>query len=165
MRDLRPTVSKAFSVPAGRNHSVLEPGIPRGHAQALGRFFRNLQLAFRRRGALPGSVRVGEVQDATSRLLEGLEFVIETPRGVFRLQNSLHGAVSIRELLDTGSEEEVELLGVQCRDGSYVPIRKTASEACAAGNFSFTSIHVLVDEYMDGAMSRRGRTGIEYDPG
>ena len=165
MRDLRPTVSKAFSVPAGRNHSVLEPGIPRGHAQALGRFFRNLQLAFRRRGALPGSVRVGEVQDATSRLLEGLEFVIETPRGVFRLQNSLHGVVSIRELLDTGSEEEVELLGVQCRDGSYVPIRKTASEACAAGNFSFTSIHVLVDEYMDGAMSRRGRTGIEYDPG
>lgn len=165
MRDLRPTVSKAFSVPAGRNHSVLEPGIPRGHAQALGRFFRNLQLAFRRRGALPGSVRVGEVQDATSRLLEGLEFVIETPRGVFRLQNSLHGAVSITELLDTGSEEEVELLGVQCRDGSYVPIRKTASEACAAGNFSFTSIHVLVDEYMDGAMSRRGRTGIEYDPG
>ena len=165
MRDLRPTVSKAFSVPAGRNHSVLEPGIPRGHAQALGRFFRNLQLAFRRRGALPGSVRVGEVQDATSRLLEGLEFVIETPRGVFRLQNSLHGVVSIRELLDTGSEEEVELLGVQCRDGSYVPIRKTASEACTAGNFSFTSIHVLVDEYMDGAMSRRGRTGIEYDPG
>ena len=165
MRDLRPTVSKAFSVPAGRNHSVLEPGIPRGHAQALGRFFRNLQLAFRRRGALPGSVRVGEVQDATSRLLEGLEFVIETPRGVFRLQNSLHGAVSIRELLDTGSEEEVELLGVQCRDGSYVPIRKTASEAGMAGNFSFTSIHVLVDEYMDGAMSRRGRTGIEYDPG
>ncbi|MEC8895027.1 MAG: hypothetical protein VX675_01775 [Planctomycetota bacterium] len=165
MSVLRPTVSKAFSLPAGRNHSVLEPGTPRGHAQALGRFFRNLQLAFRRRGALPGSVRVGEVQDATSRLLEGLEFVIETPRGVFRLQNSLHGAVSIRELLDTGSEEEVELLGVQCRDGSYVPIRKTASEAGMAGNFSFTSIHVLVDEYMDGAMSRRGRTGIEYDPG
>jgi len=165
MRDLRPTVSKAFSVPAGRNHSVLEPGIPRGHAQALGRFFRNLQLAFRRRGALPGSVRVGEVQDATSRLLEGLEFVIETPRGVFRLQNSLHGSVSIRELLDTGSEEEVELLGVQCRDGSYVPIRKAASEAGTAGNFSFTSIHALVDEYMDGAMSRRRRTGIEYDPG
>ena len=165
MSFLRPTVSKAFSAPAGRNHSVLEPGSPRGHAQALGRFFRNLQQAFRRRGALPGHARVGEVRDSTSRLLEGLEFVIETPRGVFRFQNSLYGAVTARELLDTGSEEEVELLGVQCRDGSYVPIRKAASEAGTAGNFSFTSIHALVDEYMDGAMSRRRRTGIEYDPG
>ena len=165
MSFLRPTVSKAFSAPAGRNHSVLEPGSPRGHAQALGRFFRNLQQAFRRRGALPGHARVGEVRDSTSRLLEGLEFVIETPRGVFRFQNSLYGAVTARELLDTGSEEEVELLGVQCRDGSYVPIRKAASEAGTAGNFSFTSIHALVDEYMDGAMSRRRRTGIEYDSG
>ena len=165
MRALRPTVSKAFSVPTGRNHSVVEPGVPRGHARALGRFFRNLEKAFRRRGALPGAVRVGEVQDSTNRLLEGLEFLIETPGGVFRFQNSLHGAVTVRELLDSGSEEEVELLGVQCRDGSYVPIRKAVGEGGRTGNFSFTSIHALVDEYMDGAMSRQQRTGIENDSG
>ena len=165
MRALRPTIAKAFSVPAGRNHSVLEPGVPRGHTQALGRFFRNLELAFRTRGAVADPAAADEVQAPGSRLLDGLEFVIETPRGSFRFHNSLHGAVAATELLGSGSEEAVELLGVACRDGSYVPIRKAAGGEGRTGNFSFTSIHALVDEYMDGAMSRRQGMGIENDSG
>lgn len=162
MSVLRPTVSRAFSAPAGKNHSVVEPGIPRGHAQAIGRFFRNLLQAFRRRDVLSGPPRAGGVQDSTSRLLDGLEFVVETPRGVFRFQNSLHGVVSIREILDCGAEAEVELLGVQCRDESYVPIRKAAKTGSreegkggGPGNFSFTSVHALVEEYMDGEPGRQ----------
>ena len=165
MRALRPTIAKAFSVPAGRNHSVIEPGVPRGHAQALGRFFRSLELAFRTRGAVMDPADAGKVQDSGSRLLDGLEFMIETPRGGFRFHNSLHGAVAAIELLENGSEEAVELLGVECRAGSYVPIRKAAGEGGRTGNFSFTSIHALVDEYMDGAMSRRQGMGIENDSG
>ena len=154
MRALRQTLVKAFSAPAGRKHSVLEPGVPQGHAQALGRFFRNLEEAFGERGALPQAAESGGEQASCVRAIEGLEFVIETPRGVFRFHNSLHGAVSAGELLGNGVEETVELLGVECRNGSYVPIRKAAGGAGRMGNYSFTSIAALVDEYMDAARTR-----------
>lgn len=171
MSILRRTVCRAFAAPAGKNNSVMEPGIPRDHAQAIGRFFRNLLQAFRRRCVLQGHSRDGRGADSAIRLLEGLEFVIETPRGVFRFQNSLHGAISIRELLDAGGGVEVELLGVQRRDECYVPIRKAAKtdstmavQGGSPGNFSFTSVHALVEEYMDREMARHQRAGIENDP-
>jgi hypothetical protein len=88
------------------------------------------------------------------RLLEGLEFLVDTPRGVFLFHNSLHGAVSVRRFGEGEDGAVVELLGVQHLEGGYVPIRKTAGEettqgaGCCPDAFSYTSVNELVEEYL-----------------
>ena len=154
MTILRRTVARAFSPPMGENHSAVEPGAPRGHSQAVGRFFRSLLRCFRDRLALLEDGRQEPGREPGGRLLEGLEFLVDTPRGVFLFHNSLHGAVSVRRLGEGEDGAVVELLGVQRLEGGYVPIRKTAGEETTQGAdsspdaFSYTSVNDLVEEYL-----------------
>tara|TARA_B100001750_G_C15515900_1_gene607160 strand:- start:3196 stop:3639 length:444 start_codon:yes stop_codon:yes gene_type:complete len=143
---LRRTVVKAFSAPAGMSHSAVEPGAPREHSEALGRFFGSLGRAFEARGCEP--TRGGRA---------GVEFRVETPGGAVFFRNGLHGMVSVRRLVDEERGAVVELLGVQRLRDEYIPIRKAVADepgrvntrARGAG-FSYTSVNELVEEYMEG---------------
>ena len=143
---LRRTVVKAFSAPAGMSHAAVEPGAPREHSEALGRFFSSLRRAFEARGC--ESTRGGRA---------GIEFRVETPGGAVLFRNGLHGMVSVRKLVDEERGVVVELLGVQRLRDEYIPIRKAVTagpdrvntRARAAG-FSYTSVNELVEEYMEG---------------
>ena len=143
---LRRTVVKAFSAPAGMSHSAVEPGAPREHSEALGRFFGSLGRAFEARGC--ESTRGGRA---------GVEFRVETPGGAVFFRNGLHGMVSVRRLVDEERGAVVELLGVQRFRDEYIPIRKAVTDepgrvntrARGAG-FSYTSVNELVEEYMEG---------------
>ena len=155
MTILRRTVASAFSPPAGENNSAVEPGAPRGHSQAITRFFRNLLQGFRDRSALLEDGRQEPGREPGGRLLEGLEFLVDTPRGVFLFHNSFHGAVSVQRLEEREDGAEVELLGVQRLEAGYVPIRKTtvAGETMQGTDyypaaFSYTSVNELVEEYL-----------------
>ena len=143
---LRRTVVKAFSAPAGMSHLAVEPGTPRGHSEALGRFFGSLGRAFEARGCQ--LARGGRA---------GVEFRVETPGGAVFFRNGLHGMVSVRRLVDEERGAVVELLGVQRLRDEYIPIRKAVTDepgrvntrARGAG-FSYTSVNELVEEYMEG---------------
>ena len=154
MTILRRTVARAFSPPVGENHSAVEPGAPRGHSQAVGRFFRSLLRGFRDRLALLEDGRQEPGREPDGRLLEGLEFLVDTPQGVFLFYNSLHGAVSVRRLGVEDDGAVVELLGVQRLGQGYVPIRKksngetTQGADYCPGAFSYTSVNELVEEYL-----------------
>ena len=143
MNLLRRTVAKAFSAPAGVSHLAVEPGAPREHSEALGRFFGSLGRAFEARGC--ESTRGGRA---------GVEFRVETPGGAVLFRNGLHGMVSVRKLVDEERGTVVELLGVQRLRDEYIPIRKAVVDepgrvnARAAG-FSYTSVNELVEEYME----------------
>jgi len=141
---LRRTVAKAFSAPAGMSHSAVEPGAPREHSEALGRFFGSLGRAFEARGCQPA--RGGRA---------GVEFRVETPGGTVFFRNGLHGMVSVRRLVDEEGGEVVELLGVQRLRDEYIPIRKAVTDEpgrvnTRAEGFSYTSVSELVEEYMEG---------------
>lgn len=153
MKILRQSVARAFASPKGRILSAVEPGRARGHPQALGRFFRSLSRAFKDRSV--DLSREGRGESFTGPL-EGLEFRIDTQRGIFLFQNSLHGVVSISRLDDEDAGSVVELLGVQSLRGEYVPVRKAISARSAAlgarhgpEDFSYTSVNELVEEYME----------------
>ena len=143
---LRRTVVKAFSAPAGMSHSAVEPGAPREHSEALGRFFGSLGRAFEARGC-----------ESTCGGRAGVEFRVETPGGAVFFRNGLHGMVSVRRLVDEERGAVVELLGVQRLRDEYIPIRKAVTDepgrvntrARGAG-FSYTSVNELVEEYMEG---------------
>ena len=145
MNLLRRTVAKAFSAPAGMSHSAVEPGTPREHSEALGRFFRSLGRAFEASGC--ESTRGGRA---------GTEFRVETPGGEVLFRNGFHGMVSVRKLAEEERGAVVELLGVQRLRDEYIPIRKAVTDepgrvnarARAAG-FSYTSVNELVEEYME----------------
>ena len=140
---LRRAVVKAFSAPAGMSHAAVEPGAPREHSEALGRFFRSLGRAFEACGC--ESTRGGRA---------GVEFRVETPGGAVLFRNGLHGMVSVRRLADEEGGGVVELLCVQRLRDEYIPIRKAVVDepgrvnARAAG-FSYTSVNELVEEYME----------------
>ncbi|MEC7777451.1 MAG: hypothetical protein VYC32_15285 [Planctomycetota bacterium] len=141
---LRRTVAKAFSAPAGMSHSAVEPGAPREHSEALGRFFGSLGRAFEARGCQPA--RGGRA---------GVEFRVETPGGTVFFRNGLHGMVSVRRLVDEEGGAVVELLGVQRLRDEYIPIRKAVTDEpgrvnTRAAGFSYTSVSELVEEYMEG---------------
>ena len=144
MSFLRRTVAKAFSAPAGMSHSAVEPGTPRGHSEALGRFFSSLGRGFEARGC--ESTRGGRA---------GIEFRVETPGGAVLFRNGLHGMVSVRRLVDEERGVVVEILGVQRLRDEYIPIRKAVTDepgraSSRAAGFSYTSVNELVEEYMEG---------------
>ena len=152
MNLLRRTVARAFSAPAGASHPAVEPGAPRDHSQALGRFFRSLARAFEVRSE---RFEAGGCESARQGRA-GIEFTVETPGGEVLFRNRLHGMVSVLRSDAQAGAEMVELLGVQRLGDEYVPIRKPISvdpgnegaSGCAAG-FSYTSVNELVEEYME----------------
>ena len=148
---LRPTVSRAFAAPAGQRLSKVDPGAPRTRQEAVSRLFSTLHEALAERSRQL-ECQPGHRQPAASvwlrlsrerTLLEGLEFVVETPTTSLRFVDTLGGSIDVRRVEDSGLEP-VEILSVQRSRDGYAPIRKPVGVRAA---FAFTTIPALVERY------------------
>ena len=76
-------------------------------------------------------------------LLDGLEFVLETPQASFRFLNTLGGSIEVHRVND-GRLEPIEVLSVQRSGGEFAPIRKDLG---VRGGFVFVTVPLLVERY------------------
>ena len=149
---LRPTVSRAFAAPVGQRLSRVDPGAPRTRQEAVSRLFTTLHEALAERSRLLERRQPGHRQPAASvwlrlsrerTLLEGLEFVVETPTTSLRFVDTLGGSIDVHRVENSGLEP-VEILSVQRSRDGYAPIRKPVGVRAA---FAFTTIPALVERY------------------
>jgi hypothetical protein len=148
---LRRTVSTAFAAPPGHRLASVDPGAPRTRQQAVSRLFSSLHDALAERvRRLERSTDYGKTAAAVwlrlSRertLLDGLEFVLETPASSFRFLNTLGGSIEVHRV-EESRLELVEILSVQRSGDGFAPIRK---DGLGRSAFAFTTVRALVERY------------------
>ena len=165
---LRVTATRAIA--AGEARAVLDrdPAGPEARVEAVNRLFSTLYEALasaleaERRasaaipepiagvgstaGAAPWQRAVAPVRLSRERaLLEGIEFVLETPRFTYRFLNDLAGLASVAEMRD-GAIEPREILGAQRTSDGYRLTRKVLSGS--RSGFEFTSTRTLAALYL-----------------
>ncbi len=147
---LRRTVSTAFAAAPGPRLASVDPGAPLTRQQAVSRLFSALHEALAERARrLERESEYGKTAAMWLRLsreralLDGLEFVLETPASSFRFLNTLGGSIEVQRV-EESRLELVEILSVQRSHTDFAPIRKDAGERSA---FAFTTVRALVERY------------------
>ena len=158
---IRRTVARAFGLSAEERPRTEEPlpAAPPGGSRIalLNQFFGELQEAFERGaregtgGGANGAAGDAAVGGSTARVSktrprpEGLEFLVDGPRGPFRFLNTLDGIIWIHRE-EGGRFLEDRLLSVQYQGSTPRLIEKPAGGPRSP--FRFTSLPQILKEFL-----------------